>query len=80
MIDGYYVQQLALKGNYMNNPEEELKLQLRPRPKETVSLEIPKDTLESLKKVACQPRYVLRSSTQVVYWAEFAARFSKIIF
>lgn len=26
--------------------------QLRPRPKETVSLEIPKDTLESLKKVA----------------------------
>jgi hypothetical protein len=36
----------------MNNPEEELKLQLRPRPKETVSLDIPKDTLESLKKVA----------------------------
>lgn len=36
----------------MNKPEEELKLQLRPRPKETVSIDIPKDTLESIKKVA----------------------------
>jgi hypothetical protein len=36
----------------MNNPEEELNLQLRPRSKETISLDIPKDTLESLKKVA----------------------------
>ncbi len=36
----------------MKNPEEEFKLQLHPRPKETLSLEIPKDTLESLKKVA----------------------------
>jgi len=36
----------------MNNPEEELILQLHPRPNETVSLEIPKDTLESLKKIA----------------------------
>ncbi|NJM70124.1 MAG: hypothetical protein HC862_07755 [Scytonema sp. RU_4_4] len=36
----------------MNKAEEEFKLQLHPRPKETVSIEIPKDTLESLKKVA----------------------------
>ncbi|AUS99976.1 hypothetical protein CLI64_06025 [Nostoc sp. CENA543] len=36
----------------MNNPEEEFILQLHPRPNETVSLEIPKDTLESLKKIA----------------------------
>jgi hypothetical protein len=36
----------------MNKPEEELTLQLHPRPKQTVSLEIPSDTLESLKKVA----------------------------
>jgi transcriptional regulator of met regulon len=36
----------------MNKPEEEFTLQLRSRPHETVSLEIPKDTLESLKKVA----------------------------
>jgi transcriptional regulator of met regulon len=36
----------------MNNPEEEFILQLRPRPQETVSLEIPKDTLESLRKIA----------------------------
>lgn len=36
----------------MNKPEEELTLQLHPRPQETVSLEIPKDTLESLKKIA----------------------------
>lgn len=36
----------------MNKPEEEFILQLHPRPHETVSLEIPKDTLESLKKIA----------------------------
>ena len=36
----------------MNKPEPEYTLQLHPRPKETVSLEIPTDTLESLKKVA----------------------------
>jgi transcriptional regulator of met regulon len=36
----------------MNNPEEESILQLHPRPHETVSLDIPKDTLESLKKIA----------------------------
>ncbi|MCC5669234.1 hypothetical protein LC653_36695 [Nostoc sp. CHAB 5784] len=36
----------------MNNPEEEIILQLHPRPQETVSLDIPKDTLESLKKIA----------------------------
>lgn len=36
----------------MKTPEEELELQLHQRLKETVSLEIPKDTLDSLKKVA----------------------------
>ena len=36
----------------MNKPEEEIKLHLRPRAVEMVSIEIPKDTLESLKKVA----------------------------
>jgi len=36
----------------MKKPEEELKLQLHRRSKETVSLEIPKDTLDSLRKVA----------------------------
>jgi hypothetical protein len=36
----------------MKKPEEELKLQLHPRSKEIVSLEIPKDTLDSLRKVA----------------------------
>ena len=36
----------------MNTPEEELKINWRTRPTETVSIEIPKDTLESLKKVA----------------------------
>ncbi|MGH1395708.1 MAG: hypothetical protein ACRAVC_17020 [Trichormus sp.] len=36
----------------MNNPEEEFILQLHPRLNETVTLEIPKDTLESLKKIA----------------------------
>jgi hypothetical protein len=36
----------------MKKPEEELNLQLHPRSKETVSLEIPKDTLDSLRKVA----------------------------
>jgi hypothetical protein len=36
----------------MNKPEEEFTLQLHPRPQETISLNIPKDTLESLKKIA----------------------------
>ncbi len=36
----------------MNKPEQEFTLQLHTRPKETVSLEIPTDTLESIKKVA----------------------------
>lgn len=35
----------------MNKPEE-FQLHLRPRPVETVSIQIPKDTLDSLKKVA----------------------------
>ncbi len=33
---------------------ENLELRVRPRESETVSIEIPKDTLESLKKVAAQ--------------------------
>ena len=36
----------------MNLPEEEFILQLHPRSQETVSVEIPKDTLDSLKKIA----------------------------
>jgi hypothetical protein len=36
----------------MNNPEVEIKLQLRPRITETVSIEIPTNTLESLTKIA----------------------------
>lgn len=36
----------------MKKPEEEIVLHVRPRQTETVSLEIPKDTLDSLKKVA----------------------------
>lgn len=36
----------------MNKSDEEFELRLRPRVTETVSLEIPADTLESLKKVA----------------------------
>jgi hypothetical protein len=41
-----------MKENYMNNPEAEIKLQFRPRITETVSIEIPTDTLESLTKIA----------------------------
>ncbi len=37
----------------MKKPEEELKLHLRPRAVEAVSIEIPTDTLAALKKVAC---------------------------
>ncbi len=36
----------------MKNREEKLELYIRPRPIKTVSIEIPKDTLASLKKVA----------------------------
>ena len=43
---------LVLNGNYMNKSDEEFELRLRPRVTETVSIEIPADTVESLKKVA----------------------------
>lgn len=46
------VQLLAQKENYMNKPDEELQLHLKPRTTETVSINIPTDTLASLKKVA----------------------------
>ena len=36
----------------MNKPDEELELRMRPRAKEMVSINIPKDTLNSLKKIA----------------------------
>ncbi len=36
----------------MKNPEKELELHFRPRAKATVPIEMPQDTLESLKKVA----------------------------
>jgi len=36
----------------MKKPEEEFKVRLRPRAVETVSIQIPADTLTSLKKVA----------------------------
>lgn len=36
----------------MNKPEAEFKLHLRPRAAEIVSIKIPTDTLQSLKKVA----------------------------
>ena len=41
-----------MKEKSMNKPEEELTLKLRPRTKESISLDIPIDTVESLKKVA----------------------------
>lgn len=36
----------------MNNPEENLKLHLRPRVTEAVSIQVPVDVLESLRKAA----------------------------
>lgn len=36
----------------MKNNKTDFELHIRPRPTETVTLEIPKDTLESLKKMA----------------------------
>jgi hypothetical protein len=41
-----------MKGNCMKKPEEEFELHIRPRPTENVSIEVPKDTLESLKRVS----------------------------
>jgi hypothetical protein len=38
--------------NYMNNPNEEIVLKIKPRPSENVSISMPKDTLDSLKKIA----------------------------
>lgn len=36
----------------MKNPEEEMELHIRPRAIEAVTIEIPKDTLESIEKIA----------------------------
>ena len=41
-----------MKGDSMNNSEEEFTIKLQPRIQEKVSLDIPTDTLASLKKVA----------------------------
>lgn len=38
----------------MKKDREEFELHIRPRPTETVTLEIPKDALESLKKIAAK--------------------------
>ena len=38
----------------MSKPDEVLELHIRPRPTETVSIDIPKDTFESLQKVAAK--------------------------
>ncbi|WP_424099666.1 hypothetical protein [Moorena producens] len=40
-----------MKGNSMNKPEEEFTIKLHPRIQEKVSLDIPTDTLASLKKL-----------------------------
>ena len=36
----------------MNKPNEEITLNIKPRPSENVSISIPKDTLESLQRIA----------------------------
>ena len=41
-----------MKESFMNKPEDEFTLQLSPRPRENVSLDIPVDTLANLQKVA----------------------------
>ena len=41
-----------MKADLMNKPEEEFTIKLHPRIQQKVSLDIPKDTLASLKKVA----------------------------
>ncbi len=38
--------------DFMYNPDETLKLRLHPRPTEAVSIQVPIDALESLRKVA----------------------------
>ena len=43
----------------------EFELTLRPRPKETISLEVPSDTLESLKKVATSRDMTLEALLKV---------------
>ena len=43
---------LDMKGTNMKKSREKIELDFRPRVTETVSIDIPKDTLDSLKKVA----------------------------
>jgi hypothetical protein len=52
---------LVLNEDYMNKPEEEFELRLRPRVTETVLLKIPMDTLESLKKLLSIPFETVRA-------------------
>ncbi|MEH1798563.1 MAG: hypothetical protein V7L13_05225 [Nostoc sp.] len=64
----------------MNNPEEELKLHLRPRATETVSIKIPTDTLRSLEKVAASQDMSLEALLKLyIYWEGFAAKFSQVM-
>jgi hypothetical protein len=41
-----------MKGNYMNQIEEDIKLQIKPRATEAVLLQIPVDAMRSLEEVA----------------------------
>ena len=36
----------------MKNPDDDIELHIRPRPVESVSIDVPKETLDSLKRVA----------------------------
>ena len=43
---------MKMKGNYMNQIEEDIKLQIKPRATETILLQIPVDAMRSLEEVA----------------------------
>ena len=43
---------MKMKGNYMNQIEEDIKLQIKPRATEAILLQIPVDAMRSLEEVA----------------------------
>lgn len=51
-VSSLLVLPLVLKGNYLKKAEEKFELRFRPHATEKAPFEIPKDALDSLKKVA----------------------------
>jgi hypothetical protein len=64
----------------MNQPEETFELRLHPRVTETISLKIPADTVESLKKVAASRDMSLDALLKFYMGQELRQDLAKLFF